>query len=59
MLTFRKTLLLLLLCGLIIHSVWAKAPTAQQVSLMAEEQSVMQHMRQRLVALLEQEELVI
>lgn len=57
MLTFRKTLLLLLLCGLIIHSVWAKAPTAQQVSLMAEEQSVMQHMRQRLVALLEQEEL--
>ena len=57
MTTFWKTLQLLMLCGVIAVSGWAKAPTAQQVSLMAEEESVMQHMRQQLVVLLEQEEL--
>ena len=55
--TFRKTLQIFFLLGMTATPVWADAPTTQQVSFMIEEKSVMQHMRQRLVALLEQEEL--
>jgi len=55
--TLSKLLLFPMLLGMAAPLLWADAPTVQQVHLMEEEQSVMQHLRQRLVALLEQEEL--